>query len=289
MTHETEVDLAALPNEAEEILSAKVKHARLVKLNEAKTQVLWDLSRGRGNSDCDASVQREIVKWSRLTDKYLQRMAEVRMRCRFCDDKLTGANVNTSCSLNAPGKALASVARDVAIPPGLIGTSRHFWVNPNLDAVKKAKERIKKELEVAEQTQLRQMQEKTTYRAGITPASYSASYSGAYTATSSVPYAAPYSAIPRSNVDPFQSSARSIDVNPLNYSAYDKPTRDRPTRYTGAQETLEAPTFFESFKSQSSMAPRTLETEHKPSGNPYLNTSTYKSLNWSVGSQGQSQ
>mmetsp|Transcript_13533 Transcript_13533/g.25484 ORF Transcript_13533/g.25484 Transcript_13533/m.25484 type:complete len:280 (+) Transcript_13533:646-1485(+) len=278
MSHETEVDLSAIPNEAEEILSSRVKHARMSRLNEAKTQVLWDLSRGRGNTDVNAAVQREIIKWSRLTDKYMVRMAEVRMKCRFCDDRLSPINVNSKCSLNAPGKALASVARDVTIPPGLIGTSRHFWINPSLDPIKKAKERIKKELKSSEEAQYKQDQMKqSTVLSPRVPQSYRS--------------------------EAFLSNTKSSDMNPLLFSGYDRPTyqlptrelptrdypaRDYQSRYKSTDEPAESPTFFDSFKSQSAAPSRNVVTDAKaPVANPYLNTSTYKSLSWSLDSSGR--
>jgi hypothetical protein len=265
MTHETEVDLSALPNEMGEILSAKVKHARMIKLNEAKNQVLWDLCRGRGNGDVNACVQREVLKWSRLTDKYMVRMAEVRMRCRFCDDRLSGTNVNLPCSLNAPGKTLASVARDVAIPPGIIGTSKHFWVNPNLDVIKRAKERIKKQLETSQLDPQTGKPKPTSHegKATVVHQPYHDSHRSP--------------ALPQPAYDSYRSPALPQPSNATS-------TQDRAYRYIKVEESVDAPAFFDSFKSTTPK--KGAEVVQKPAGaNPYLNTSTYKSLNWSMDSR----
>lgn len=157
ITPEPEVPFDDLPREINH-LRTNIQSTMLQQaLNQARNDTIWDMLRSAPTDmqTSDAAVQREVLQWSRLTDKLMQQVADLQFVCYICKQKVTGVTVNESCAMNPVGKVTAGVSRDPVIPPALLGNGYHFVVNQHGD-VKKQAERLK----VAEQPKtLAQMQQ----------------------------------------------------------------------------------------------------------------------------------
>jgi hypothetical protein len=157
ITPEPEVPFDDLPREINH-LRTNIQSTMLQQaLNQARNDTIWDMLRSAPTDmqTSDAAVQREVLQWSRLTDKLMQQVADLQFVCYICKQKVTGVTVNESCAMNPVGKVTAEVSRDPVIPPALLGNGYHFVVNQHGD-VKKQAERLK----VAEQPRtLAQMQQ----------------------------------------------------------------------------------------------------------------------------------
>ena len=157
ITPEPEVPFDDLPREINH-LRTNVQATMLQQaLNQARNDTIWDMLRSAPTDmqSSDAAVQREVLQWSRLTDKLIQQLADLQFTCYICKQKVTGDTVNQPCAMNPVGKVTGEVSRDPLIPPALLGNGYHFVVNQHGD-VRKQAERLK----VAEQPRtLAQMQQ----------------------------------------------------------------------------------------------------------------------------------
>lgn len=157
ITPEPEVPFDDLPREVNR-LRTNVQATMLQQaLNQARNDTIWDMLRSAPTDmqSSDAAVQREVLQWSRLTDKLIQQLADLQFTCYICKQKVTGATVNEACAMNPVGKVTGEVSRDPVIPPALLGNGYHFVVKQHGD-VRKQAERFK----VAEQPRtLAQMQQ----------------------------------------------------------------------------------------------------------------------------------
>ncbi|CAG9333684.1 unnamed protein product [Blepharisma stoltei] len=124
---ESEFDVSSIPTELMEWRNRSRALQRLETLNQAKNEILWDIMSGEMRNS-EGTAKREILQWSRLTDKYLDRLSNMQLFCYFCKVPIDETNVNTFCRMNQRDHSAPFFAKDPHIPPKHLGTGFHYFV-----------------------------------------------------------------------------------------------------------------------------------------------------------------
>lgn len=122
---EKNVDFESIPAELQEWNERAKRCASLTKLNQVKNDVLWDIWSGK-ISNPDAAATREVTQWSRLTDKYIEKVSKLSMVCYFCKLPLGEENINEECRMNS--RELAIYVKDAKVPSRHLGSGYHYYV-----------------------------------------------------------------------------------------------------------------------------------------------------------------
>lgn len=127
---ETEVNFSQIPRELEDMRQIARAYKKLQALNESKNDLIFDICSGKLQADCDGSVKREILQWSRLTDKYVSKLNDFKLQCYFCRLKLDPININTECRMNSRDSMLrGDFSRDTTVPFKFLGTNSHYFIH----------------------------------------------------------------------------------------------------------------------------------------------------------------
>ena len=127
---EKQIDFESIPAELQEWNERAKLCSNLTRLNQAKNDILWDIWSGR-TSNPEAAATREVTQWSRLTDKYVEKLSNLALVCYFCKLPLDEQNVNEECRMNT--RELSAYVRDSTVPSRHLGSGYHYFVKKNTE------------------------------------------------------------------------------------------------------------------------------------------------------------
>lgn len=127
---ETEVDFAQIPRELENLRQTTRDFKKLQALGQSKNDLLFDICQGKLQAGTEGSFKREILQWSRLTDKYVSKINDLKLECYFCRLKLDPININSECRMNSSDSLIrGDISRDPAVPFKYLGTNFHYFLH----------------------------------------------------------------------------------------------------------------------------------------------------------------
>ena len=110
-----------LPKELNKVREVVGDFPAVRELIKVKDEIIWKILHEKpSDRDVNDAVQKELVEWARLAEKYTQELKRFQINCEYCGCPLSEETVNTNCAKNLRGENRGQIAR-------LEGTGRHYF------------------------------------------------------------------------------------------------------------------------------------------------------------------